>query len=210
MALPPPAGEGNDEMIAWLEGKLRTLQADEAVIMAGGVGYRVQIPLSTYYKLEGKPDASLHIHTHVREDALSLYGFSTAEEKFAFEKLIAISGIGPRLAQVILSGIEVPELAEAIVRGDTRRLSSIPGVGKKTSERICLELRDKLMLPEAGSAPRNAPVPIALEDDVISALTNLGYRQPNAEAAVRDARKEMGAEAEFSTLLKQALRRLTR
>ena len=197
-------------MIGYIEGRIRSLQADEALIMAGGVGYRVQIPLSTYYKLEGKPEAALYIHTHVREDALALYGFSTTEEKFAFEKLISISGIGPRLAQVILSGIEVTELAEAIVRGDSRRLSSIPGVGKKTSERMCLELRDKLLLPAGGESPKVAAVPVALEDDVVSALTNLGYRQPNAEAAVRDARKEMGSDAEFSTLLKQALRRLTR
>lgn len=197
-------------MIGYLEGKLRSLQADQAVVLVGGVGYQVQIPLSTYYKLEGKSEASLHIHMHVREDALALYGFHSVEEKFAFEKLISISGIGPRLAQVILSGIEVADLAEAIVRGDSRRLSSIPGVGKKTSERICLELRDKLVMPEGAAAQRSAPVPVALEDDVISALMNLGYRQPNAEAAVRDARKEMAEEPEFSALLRQALRRLTR
>jgi holliday junction DNA helicase RuvA len=197
-------------LIGYLEGSLRHLQADEALLMAGGVGYRVFIPLSTYYKLEGRKEASLFVHTHVREDALALYGFSTQHEKFAFEKLISISGIGPRLAQVILSGIEVSDLAEAIVRGDSRRLSSIPGVGKKTSERICLELRDKLVLAEGDAKANTAAVPLSLEDDVVSALTNLGYRQQNADAAVRDARKEAGADIEFSALLKLALRRLTR
>lgn len=197
-------------MIGFLEGTLRHLQADEALLMAGGVGYRVFIPLSTYYKLEGKSEAALFVHTHVREDALALYGFSTQQEKFAFEKLISISGIGPRLAQVILSGIEVSGLAEAIVRGDSRRLSSIPGVGKKTSERICLELRDKLVLPEGDALPSTAAVPLSLEDDVVSALTNLGYRQQNADAAVREARKEAGPGIEFSALLKLALRHLTK
>lgn len=198
-------------MIAWIEGPLRSLETDRAVVISGGVGYLVHIPLSTYYKLEGKSSAALEIYTHVREDALALYGFSSPDERFAFEKLISISGIGPRLAQVILSGIEVGELADAIVRGDSRRLSAIPGVGKKTSERICLELRDKLVLAgrETSAAPAVA-LPGTVDDDVISALVNLGYKENIAAAAVRSAREEAPEETELSALLRRALRRLTR
>ncbi|HXI12365.1 MAG TPA: Holliday junction branch migration protein RuvA [Thermoanaerobaculia bacterium] len=196
-------------MIGYLEGTLRQLQTDRALVVAGGVGYLVFIPLSTYYKLEGSSSASLQIFTHVREDALALYGFATVDEKFAFEKLISISGIGPRLAQVILSGIEPAELAEAIIRGDTRRLSSIPGVGKKTSERICLELRDKLVLSEQ---PVEAPVirKSTIHDDVQSALVNLGYKPATADTVINAARKELGEDAEFSVLLRASLRHLTK
>lgn len=195
-------------MIGYLEGPIRNLETDRVIVMAGGVGYDVRIPLSTYYRLEGRPQASLQIHTHVREDEILLYGFASAAEKHAFERLISISGIGPRLAQVILSGIEVGELAEAIVRGDSRRLSAIPGVGKKTSERICLELRDKFLAPgEAASEP--AAPHGTIDDDVVSALVNLGYRPAAAESAVRAARQESG-ESDFSALLRASLRRLTK
>src|SRR5688500_3769033 len=171
-------------MIAYLEGPIHSLETDRVIVMAGGVGYAVQIPLSTYYKLEGSSEAKLQIHMHVREDAMALYGFFSPDEKAAFEKLISISGIGPRLAQVILSGIDVAELAEAIARDDARRLSAIPGVGKKTSERICLELRDKLILSET-TAPRQPVVrPTNVDNDVVSALVNLGYKGITAEAAV--------------------------
>src|ERR1041384_3263683 len=139
-------------MIGYLEGTLRQLDATRALVVAGGVGYEVHISASTYYKLEGKRDVSLDIYTHVREDTLALYGFATPDEKFAFEKLISISGIGPTLAQKILSGIDANDLADAIARGDARKLSTIPGVGKKTAERICLELRDKLVAGEAAAA----------------------------------------------------------
>jgi Holliday junction DNA helicase RuvA len=197
-------------MIAYLEGPIHSLEPDRAIILAGGVGYAVQIPLSTYYKLEGAPLARLYIHTHVREDALALYGFATVDEKAAFERLISISGIGPRLAQVILSGIDVHDLAAAIAQNDARRLSSIPGVGKKTSERICLELRDKLILSEVAPAKTPVTPPNTVDDDVISALVNLGYKPASAEAAIRAAHGDLGAEAEFSALLKSALRQLTR
>jgi holliday junction DNA helicase RuvA len=198
-------------VIGWLEGPLRNLEPDRAVILAGGVGYLVNIPLSTYYRLEGSGTAALHIHTHVREDQLALYGFATTDERGAFEKLISISGIGPRLAQVILSGIDVRELAEAIARGDSRRLSAIPGVGKKTSERICLELHDKLIVSGAGgAAPATVARPASTEGDVVSALVNLGYKGASAEAAVRAAGEEIGGETDFSDLLRAALRRLTR
>src|SRR5688500_5216020 len=154
-------------MIAWLEGKLKQLDATRALVLTTGVGYEVHISLSTYYKLEGRSDVAVDIYTHVREDALSLYGFASAEEKYAFEKLISISGIGPTLAQKILSGIDAADLAEAIAGNDVRKLSSIPGVGKKTAERICLELRDKLALPAATATPV-APTRLSVDDDVQS------------------------------------------
>jgi Holliday junction DNA helicase RuvA len=197
-------------MIGFIEGSIRSLAPERVVVVAGGVGYDIKIPVTTYYRLEGKPTAALEIYTHVREDAIALYGFSTAVEKDAFEKLISVNGIGPRLAQVILSGIEVGELADAIVRGDSRRLSAIPGLGKKTSERICLELRDKLIAP-AGESPKRPVVrAVSLEDDVVSALMNLGYRQGAAEAAVRSARGSIEGEPELSELLRASLKLLTR
>ena len=198
-------------MIGYLQGTLKQLDATRAIVLAGGVGYEVHISLQTYYRLEGQRDVELEIYTHVREDALSLYGFATREEKFAFERLISISGIGPTLASKILSGIDPPDLADAVARNDVRKLSSIPGVGKKTADRICLELRDKLLLPEgARDAATPATSQSAVGDDVESALVNLGYRQKEAENAVDAARKELGADAEFSALLRAALRRLTR
>jgi len=196
-------------VIGYLEGTLKQLDATRAIVLAGGVGYDVRISLSTYYKLEGKRDVAMEIHTHVREDALALYGFATPEEKMAFERLIGISGIGPTLAQKILSGIDAPDLADAIARGDARKLSSIPGVGKKTAERICLELRDKLVIP-AGEAMPSVPTRTSIDDDVHSALINLGYRPKDADAALDAARKQLGGEAEFSALLRAALRQLTR
>lgn len=198
-------------MIGYLEGKLKYLDATRAVVLTGGVGYEVRISLSTYYGLEGRSDVALEVYTHVREDALALYGFATADEKLAFEKLISISGIGPTLAQKILSGIDAPDLADAIAQNDARKLSSIPGVGKKTAERICLELRDKLVFTDAQRAAVAAtPTRSSIDDDVVSALVNLGYKQAQAEAALANARKEVGGEAELSALLKGALRQLTK
>lgn len=194
-------------MIGFLDGSVHHLEAGRVIVSCAGIGWDVQIPLSTFYALEGKKQARLWIHTHVREDALSLYGFVTTDEKTAFEKLIAVSGIGPRLAQVILSGIGVGELAAAIAKGDTRRLSAIPGVGKKTSERICLELRDKLMLSETSTSQPPAPRS-SVHDDVVSALVNLGYKPASAESAARDAAVE--GDDDFSAILKSALKRLTR
>lgn len=196
-------------MIAYLEGTLRQLDATRALIVTTGVGYEVHISLQTYYRLEGKTQVALDIYTHVREDALSLYGFASADEKFAFEKLISISGIGPTLAQKILSGIDAADLADAVARADARKLSSIPGVGKKTAERICLELRDKLVVPPQTTTPA-VPTRLSVDDDVHSALVNLGYRPKDAEAALDKARKDLGGEAEFSAVLKGALRQLTK
>ena len=197
-------------MIGYLKGTLKHLDATRALVVTNGVGYEVHISLQSYYRLEGQREVALEIYTHVREDALSLYGFATAEEKFAFEKLIAISGIGPTLAVKILSGIDPPTLAEAVARSDTRKLSSIPGVGKKTADRICLELRDKLILPEGARAATLAAPKPSVDDDVQSALVNLGYRAKEAENAVETARKELGSDAEFSAVLRMALRQLTR
>jgi len=196
-------------MIGYLEGTLKHLEATRALLVANGVGYEIHISLSTYYRLEGKRDVALDIYTHVREDTLALYGFASAEEKLAFEKLISISGIGPTLAQKILSGIDANDLADAVARADARKLSSIPGVGKKTAERICLELRDKLVVAAAPATPA-IPTRFSVDDDVHSALVNLGYRPKDADAALENARKDHGGEAEFSTLLKAALRQLTR
>ena len=196
-------------MIAYLEGTLRQLDATRALVVTTGVGYQVHISLATYYRLEGRKEVSLEIYTHVREDALSLYGFASPEEKYAFEKLIDISGIGPTLAQKILSGIEPADLADAIARNDARKLSSIPGVGKKTAERICLELRDKILMPQTTPASA-APTRLSVDDDVQSALVNLGYRPKDAELAMGKARDELGADAEFSALLKRSLRHLTK
>src|SRR5438046_6168630 len=148
-------------MIGYLQGSLKHLDATTALILTNGVGYEVRISLQTYYKLEGQREAALEIYTHVREDALALYGFASSQEKFAFEKLISISGIGPTLAQKILSGIEASDLAEAIANNDTRKLSSVPGVGKKTADRICLELRDKFALP-AGAKTEAPPTRLSV------------------------------------------------
>jgi holliday junction DNA helicase RuvA len=197
-------------LIGYLSGTLKRLDATHAVVLAGGVGYEVHISLSTYYELEGRSQVELDIYTHVREDALSLYGFASTEEKMAFEKLISISGIGPTLAQKILSGISPNDLADAIARNDARKLSTIPGVGKKTAERMCLELRDKLVVAEGPTAATPATGRTSVDDDVHSALINLGYRPKDAEAALDAARKQMGNDAELSALLKAALRQLTK
>jgi Holliday junction DNA helicase RuvA len=194
-------------MIGSLEGQLKRLDATLALVVTNGVGYEVHISLSTYYQLEGRRDVALEIYTHVREDTLALYGFATPDEKLAFEKLISISGIGPTLAQKILSGIDAPDLADAVARADARKLSSIPGVGKKTAERICLELRDKLLPPT--TAP-TVPTRTSIDDDAHSALINLGYKPALADTAIDAARKELGGDADLPTLIRAALRRLTK
>jgi len=194
-------------VIGYLEGTLRQLDATRALLVAGGVGYEIHISLSTYYRLEGKRDAALDIYTHVREDTLALYGFATAEEKLAFEKLISISGIGPTVAQKILSGIDVADLADAVARDDVRKLSSIPGVGKKTAERLVVELKDKMQdLPSSEAAPVG---PSAASDDVVSALVHLGYARPEAERAVERTLRAH-ANAPFEDLLRFALQAVSR
>ncbi len=198
-------------MIAYLRGRILEKHPNRMVVDVSGVGYDVFVPLSTFYGL-GDPgsDVTLRIHTHVREDALLLYGFATVLEQDLFERLIAISGIGPKVALAVLSGIEPPELVHAIERGDLARLTAIPGVGKKTSERIVLELKDRLpRMPVGGAAVTAAAEPPPLRDDLLSALLNLGYHRPLAERAV-DAALKAGPDKGFEATLKQALRELAK
>ena len=191
-------------MIARLRGKLAEKEPARVVIDVGGVGYEVFIPTTTFTAMPNAgAEVSLDIHTHVREDALSLYGFSSRQERRVFERLISISGIGPKLAVTILSGGSVEGLVGAIRRGDLARLTSIPGVGKKTAERIVVELKDKLQ--EFTEEPAKPVV----ETDVLSALENLGYSRPMAEAAVRRAANG-DEDAAFDVLFKRALQILTK
>ncbi|HUK33977.1 MAG TPA: Holliday junction branch migration protein RuvA, partial [Vicinamibacterales bacterium] len=153
---------------------------------------------------------SLRVHTHVREEAIALFGFATALELDLFERLIGISGIGPKVGLAVLSGIETAELVGAIERGDLARLTAIPGVGKKTSERIVLELKDRLPKTSVSTAPNMGIAQPTLRDDLLSALTNLGYHRPLAEKAVDAALKAAGRDAGFERTLKQALRELAK
>lgn len=197
-------------MIAYLRGRIFEKQPNRIVVDVGGVGYDVSVPLSTFYGL-GEPgsDVVLRIHTHVREDALLLYGFATRLEQELFERLISISGIGPKVGLAVLSGIEPTDLIRAVQRGDLARLTAIPGVGKKTSERIVLELKDRLPRPDL-APPREGDVgPPAMRDDILSALMNLGYHRPLAEKAIDSAIKTT-PDGDFERTLKQALRELAR
>ena len=202
-------------MIAFLRGTILEKHPNRIVVDVNGVGYEVFVPLSTFYGL-GDPGSTtaVRIHTHVREDALLLYGFATLLEQELFERLIGVSGIGPKVALAVLSGIEPQELIRAIERGDHARLTAIPGVGKKTSERIVLELKDRLprLRPEIAPAGGGAAEPSALRDDVLSALVNLGYHRPLAEKAAEAAMKTLGSvsEASFERMLKQALREVAK
>jgi Holliday junction DNA helicase RuvA len=193
-------------MIAQLRGVLLEKHPNQALVETGGVGYDVTIPVSTFTHLpETGAEVRLRIHTHVREDALALYGFLTLDEKALFEKLIGVSGIGPTLAVKILSGLAAPDLVNFIRRGEVDRLVRIPGVGKKTAERMVLELRDKLPAV-SGSEPDSAgPATLSpVDQDVLSALLNLGCARPQAEAAVRKA-KAAGGLTEFEPLFRRAL-----
>ena len=200
-------------MIAHLRGRILEKQPTRVVVDVAGVGYDVAVPLSTFYGL-GEPGAevALRVHTHVREDALALYGFATTLELDLFNRLISISGIGPKLALAVLSGIEPPDLVAAIERGDVARLTAIPGVGKKTSERIVLELRDRLPRahPAAATVAGAGADGLIVRDDLLSALMNLGYHRPLAEKAVDAALKAVGREAGFELTLKQALREVAK
>ena len=192
-------------MIALLRGVLVEKHPNQAVVDIGGVGYDVTIPVSTYTAL---PDAGaevrLRIHTHVREDALALYGFLSQDEKALFEKLIGVSGIGPTLAIKVLSGMTASDLIHSIRKGEVERLVRIPGVGRKTAERMVLELRDKLPAPAGEEPAPAAPALTPVDQDVLSALLNLGCARPAAETAVRKA-KAAGAPADFEPLFRRAL-----
>ena len=198
-------------MIAHLRGTILEKHPNRVVVDVGGVGYDVAVPLSTFYGLaDAGGNVTLRVHTHVREDAITLFGFATALELDLFERLISISGIGPKVGLAVLSGIEPAELIVAIQRGDLARLTAIPGVGKKTSERIVLELKDRLPKAEAAAVSASADLAPVLRDDLLSALINLGYHRPLAEKAVEAALKVAGRDAAFEPTLKQALRELAR
>ncbi len=196
-------------MIARLSGRLVEKQATRLIVDAGGVGYEVFVPLSTFYQLpDPGGEVTLRVHTHVREDAIVLFGFATLLEQQVFERLIAVSGIGPKLALAVLSGIDPADLVRAVQAGDVARLTRIPGVGKKTAERIGLELKDRLSAPWAAElAGAGAPGESELRADVLSALLNLGYHRALAEKCVDAALKAEG-ERTFERLLKDALRRM--
>lgn len=178
-------------MIASITGRLRRKATDYLIIDVAGVGYQVQVPLSTYYSIpDNGEEVSLHIHTLLREDSLSLFGFLTQEEKDMFLLLMGVSGIGPKLALAILSSLPVAELSRAIQAADDSTLRAIPGIGKKTAARMVLELKDKIALTTPiMAAPSSASAALSDDcEDVISALVNLGYKKSQAEEAVRKVR----------------------
>jgi Holliday junction DNA helicase RuvA len=197
-------------MIGQLRGRLAEKRPNQVLVDVGGVGYVVLVPLSTFAALgDLHTEVTLLIHTHVREDALSLYGFVSSREKHLFELLISASGVGPSLALKILSGMSVDELVPAIRGNDLARLTKIPGVGRKTGERMVVELKDKLEAVVVMEAERPAASsPAGVEADVVSALINLGYEARVAEKTVEEARKESGA-ANFEKLLRAALQALS-
>jgi len=200
-------------MIGFLRGRVLEKQPNRVLVDVNGVGYEVAIPLSTFYEVgdEGA-EVALRIHTHVREDALQLFGFLTVLERQMFERLITVSGIGPKLAIAVLSGLETRDLLAAVQRADIARLTTIPGVGKKTAERIVLELKDRLT--QLAAPPPSDVKPITAEsdrvrDDLLSALQNLGYHRPDAERAA-DAVLREAPDRSLESALKDALRHLMR
>ncbi len=195
-------------MIAYLKGTLLEKRPNQVIVETGGVGYDLTVPISTFSSLPAAgAEVRLHVFTHVREDAIALFGFLSREEKTLFERLLTVSGIGPKLAVTVLSGLPTPDLVGAIHAGQVDMLVRIPGVGKKTAERIALELRDKLgdLAPGAPVAAKPAAEALsAVDADVVSALVNLGCTRAAAETAVRKA-KAAGATAEFEPLFRRAL-----
>jgi Holliday junction DNA helicase RuvA len=196
-------------MIAHLRGKLLAKHPNQVIVETSGVGYDVTITVPTFSDLpETGTEVALHIHTHVREDALALYGFLRSSEKLLFEKLITVSGIGPKLAITILSGMPADEMVRSIRGNDVARLTRIPGIGKKTAERMVLELRDKL--PETGLAATPMATPLSpVEDDVLSALLNLGYQRPATEKALAAVSQE-GTAKSFDQMFRAVLGRLSK
>ena len=198
-------------MISHLRGRLLEKHPNRVIVDVNGVGYDVHVPLSTFYEMaEPGAEIALRIHTHVREDALLLYGFATVLELQIFERLLSVSGIGPKLALAVLSGIEPNELVSAIRTANVARLTGIPGIGKKIAERIGLELKDKMasFIP-AETAVLASTAADTLRDDLLSALVNLGYHRPLAERAVDAALRKSGGST-FETTLKSALRELAK
>jgi len=200
-------------VIGHLRGQPLQTEPERLILDVGGVGYEVAIPLSTYYEIQRAPEGqevALHVHTHMREGVLALFGFWTEGERAIFQKLIQVTGIGPRLAQTVLSGMPPADLAAAISAGDVKRLTTIPGIGKKTAERMVLELREKV--GELALAPEAAPsaAPASVEADLVAALVNLGYKATHAERAVAQATAEAGDDAVFANLLRASLKRLSK
>jgi holliday junction DNA helicase RuvA len=200
-------------MIAHLRGKLLAKHPNQIVIETGGVGYEVTISVPTFSDLPGNgAEVALYIYTHVREDIIALYGFLHPAEKELFEQLMTVSGIGAKLAITILSGMAADDLAEAIRGDDVARLTKIPGIGKKTAERMVLELRDKL--PAARVAKTSEPIISEVEEDVLSALLNLGYARADAKNVLLDVRKGTGSREQktqsFDGLFRQTLAALSK
>lgn len=196
-------------MIALLTGKIVHRAIDQLILDVGGVGYRLTIPLSTFYALPEKGETALHVHTHVREDAIHLFGFLTAQEKEMFVLLISVSGVGPKLAVNILSNIQTADLHAALWEGDIARLSAVPGIGKKTAERLILELREKVK--SKGAQPPTAGIGKSAAtslDDALSALLNLGYKEPQARKVLESMNISPGAPIE--EILKGALKILVK
>lgn len=194
-------------MIAYLKGTVIQKTPGQVVVDIGGVGYCAAIPLSTYFKLGeiGDP-VELFIYTHLTDNALSLYGFITKDERELFLKLIAISGIGPKLAMNVLSGIEAPDFVDAVKRSDVARIALVPGIGKKTALRITMELQDKIEKKEKLLAVRGSKE----KEDLISSLLNLGFRRKEVERIVDETIRALGTEAEFEKLLRECLKRMAK
>lgn len=208
-------------MIGRLRGEVLECTPGEVLLDVAGVGYQLRVPLSTYYVVAARPNREtvLLVHMHVREDAMTLFGFATSGERAAFERLLAVAGVGPRVALAVLSGIGTAELDRAVLEGDRGRLERIPGIGRKTAERILLELRGR---EARGRRPRAEPEPAAgaggpgaqpgtdVREDAISALVNLGYSPEAASKSVDGARADAGEAAELQVVLRGALQRLLR
>lgn len=197
-------------MIGHLRGTVLLKTPETVILDVQGVGYEVHVPVSTFVEIEraGDEAVSLHVHTHLRDDGLSLFGFWTVREKQLFERLIAVGGIGPKLARVVLSGMAPGDLLAALTAGDVKRLSTIPGIGKKTAQRMVLELKDKVaeLAEEGAPSPTTAP---AEDDRLVSALVNLGYKESQAERAVASVRQE-APDTAFEELLRRSLKALSR
>jgi Holliday junction DNA helicase RuvA len=194
-------------MIAYLKGTIIQKTPSQVVVDIGGVGYCAAIPLSTYFKLGeiGDP-VELFIYTHLTDNALSLYGFMTKDERELFLKLIAISGIGPKLAMNVLSGIEAPDFVDAVKKSDVARIALVPGIGKKTALRITMELQDKIEKKEKLLAVRGSKE----KEDLVSSLLNLGFRRKEVERIVDETIRALGTEAEFEKLLRECLKRMAK
>jgi len=200
-------------MIALLTGNVAVKTTEQIIIDVNGVGYQVAVPLSSFYSLPDEGVATLHIYTHVREDALLLFGFLTPSEKEMFTLLLSISGIGPKVALNILSHMSCTDLREALAQEDAKRLATLPGIGKKTAERLILELREKIrklapLDPAQQQSDLTSSAPLDINDDTLSALINLGYKEKQASAAI--AKVHIGPDDTMETVLKSALKLLIR